>query len=114
MATWKRTRRQREQLVADLTEAALGILARHEVGGYSVDLEVDLWKKLDASVGGLPEPAALTAWRECCLAAIARAVYEVEHGLGESILDVELSLWTELDAWFARAVPGLPLARAGI
>ena len=95
----------REAFVAELTDAALEEVARHYVGGTSIEQELGLWKTLSQVVarytsrlrGG--EGVARTR-RQCedFLAELAEAAYEVAlvHGFRGPFPEVQLGLWRAL------------------
>lgn len=95
----------REGFVAELTDAALEEVARHRVGGTSIEQELGLWKTLSQVVAGYMsrlrcgEGVARTR-RQCedFLAELAEAAYEVAlvHGFRGPFPDVQLGLWRTL------------------
>jgi len=99
--------RSREQFLAELTDVAFEVAARHGVRGSSVDYEVDLWKALGGVFRRRP------SGREQFVAELTDAAYRVTlgHGFRDSFLDVQLDLWKAL----CRAVHGnsfLPTAES--
>jgi hypothetical protein len=84
--------RGREQFLAELTDVAFRVAARHGVRGSSVDHEVDLWKALGDVVQRQPDG------RERLVAELTDAAYRVTlgHGFRDSFLDVQLDLWRAL------------------
>src|SRR5262252_7264826 len=88
-----------ETFVADLTDAAFEVAARHGVRGSSVDHEVELWRALGgvvreqqrAAQRGRPE-------RTTFVARLTDAAYQVtlDHGFMGSFVDMELDLWAAM------------------
>jgi hypothetical protein len=85
---------ENQRVAADLTDAALGVAARHGVRGSSVDVELDLWHALDRAALA-KKPAHL---REQCSGALTRAAYDIvlRRGFSGSFVDMELDLWQTL------------------
>lgn len=89
----------RDGFVGELTEAALPVVSRHGVNGFSVDQEIGLWKRFGEVVrrqnwlggDGHDLPDVLSA-------ELAEAAYSVslEQGFRGSFVDFELDLWTVL------------------
>ena len=86
---------------ADLTDAAYSILLRHRVGGSWIDLQLEVWRALAATVeesdGKAPAGSSGTEfniWREILLARATDAAYRValRHELREPFLELELDL----------------------
>jgi hypothetical protein len=81
--------RVREAVVADLTDAALEVAARHGVQGRSVDQELELWHALDGIIHQPP------ARRDSLVAELTDAAYAVAlgHGFRGAFDDLQLDLW---------------------
>lgn len=79
----------REGFLAELTDAALGVAARHGVRGTSVDQEIELWQALGRVVGVRPIACDDLA------AELAEAAYAVALGRGfrGSFVEVRLAFW---------------------
>jgi hypothetical protein len=82
-----RTDHWRDELLGELTEAALPVAVRHGARGNSVDLDLRLARAIDQAL-----------WAEDCpdlLAGVARAAYRavLRHGLSGPFTDLELGLW---------------------
>ncbi|MBY0523839.1 MAG: hypothetical protein K2R98_10600 [Gemmataceae bacterium] len=92
----RRVQSRREEFLAELLEAALVAIARHEVHGPSIDIEIHLWQRLETALDRLASDP-VTGW-EHRLAVLTRATYEValEQGIIGPFLELELALWTEL------------------
>jgi hypothetical protein len=93
--------RELTTFVADLTDAAYGAVLRHGISGSWIDLQLDVWKALAASVTqtgrtASPPRSALEflAWREAFLSELTDAAYHtaLQHGLLGRFLDLELDL----------------------
>jgi hypothetical protein len=90
---------------ADLTDAAYSVVLRHGIGGSWIDLQLDVWQVLAASITQTPRsesrsPSAgeFYAWRETFLSELTDAAYRtaLHHGLHGPFLDVELDLHVAL------------------
>jgi hypothetical protein len=86
---------------ADLTDAAYSVVLRHGIGGSWIDLQLDVWRVLAASITEAPRPESRSpspgefyAWRELFLSELTDAAYRTAlyHGLHGPFLDVELDL----------------------
>jgi hypothetical protein len=85
----------RNNFVAELSEAALRVAARHHVHGPSVDQELDLWHALDRAVHEREKEGRWSgAGKEDVVAELTDAAYQValDHGFPGSFLDLELNL----------------------
>src|SRR5947209_19499184 len=86
----------REELAAELSDAALETASRYGVQGASVDQEVDFWRALGHVVRvGVERPRPASACREELAAELADAAYRVAlaHGFRNAFVDVRLGLW---------------------
>ena len=94
--------RARESLVADLTEAALRVTARHGVEGSSVDHEIELWNVL-GHVALVRTGEASRRRADGLVAEMTDAAYRValDHGIRGSFVDLEMDLWQAL-CWVLR------------
>ena len=90
---------------ADLTDAAYSVVLRHGIVGSWINLQLDVWKVLAASITETARPASRTpsagefyAWREMFLSELTDAAYRtaLHHGLQGPFLDVELDLHVAL------------------
>jgi hypothetical protein len=89
---------RREMFLAELSGAALAVMALHGVRGSFVDLEVRLWNRLERSLDRLAsDPMAIQEGWEHRVAALVEAAYgaALEQGAGGPFLDLELALWKE-------------------
>jgi hypothetical protein len=86
---------------ADLTDAAYSVVLRHGIGGSWIDLQLDVWRVLAATIvqtprseSRTPSAAEFYAWRETFLSELTDAAYRtaLHHGLQGPFLDVELDL----------------------
>jgi hypothetical protein len=85
----------RSNFVAQLSEAAFQVAARHHVQGASVDQELDLWHALGRVVREQEKEARWTArGKEDVVAELTDAAYQValDHGFPGSFLELELNL----------------------
>jgi hypothetical protein len=91
-----------ETLAAELTDAAYPIALRQGIAGSWVDLELDLWKVLNATVqkwgresARAGRPIMFEVWRAALLAELTAAAYRaaVRQGVKGSFLEVELNLY---------------------
>jgi hypothetical protein len=99
IATVSRTAPADEKFVADLTDVAFEVAARHGLRGSSVDHEVALWHALDDVVRD--QRRAERRGRADGTGFVARltdAAYRValDHGFMGSFVDVELDLWAAM------------------
>jgi hypothetical protein len=93
------TEQAQEHFLAELTDVAFEVAARHGVRGSSVDHEVDLWKALGKVVRTQRPPARPDRKeRAKFVARLTDAAYRValDHGFRAPFLDVELGLWEAL------------------
>jgi hypothetical protein len=90
---------------ADLADAAYSVVLRHGIGGLWIDLQLDVWRVLAATItetprstSHLPVAAEFYAWREVFLSELTDAAYRtvLHHGLQGPFLDVELDLHVAL------------------
>jgi hypothetical protein len=85
----------RNNFVAELSEAAFKVAARHHVHGTSVDQELELWHALESVARKQEQQARWSgAGKEDVVAELTDAAYQValDHGFPGSFLDLELSL----------------------
>jgi hypothetical protein len=91
-----------DNLVAELTSAAYPIVLRHGTEDSWVDLELDLWRVLAATVRkwarGSPGdgvPGEMAGWRELMLADLTNQAYftALRWGMKGPFLEVELDLY---------------------
>jgi hypothetical protein len=94
--------RAREALVAELTETALRVTARHGVEGSSVDHEIELWNVL-GHVAQNRTGQASRRRTDGLVAEMTDAAYRValDHGIRGSFVDLEMDLWQAL-CWVLR------------
>jgi hypothetical protein len=83
-----------EECAAELTEAAFPVAANHGMHGYSVDLELQVWKAIEKALN----KENLRPGRDEVLAHASDAIYRVAlaNGLDGPFLDLELELWHAL------------------
>jgi hypothetical protein len=90
---------------ADLTDAAYSVVLRHGICGSWINLQLDVWRVLAASITQTPRPesrspsaAEFYAWRETFLSELTDVAYRtaLQHGLQGPFLDVELDLHVAL------------------
>ncbi len=90
---------------ADLTDAAYSVALRHGIGGSWIDLQLDVWRVLAASISAnhrrssrFASPAEFLAWRETFVSKLTDAAYRtlLRHGIVGPFLDVELDLHVAL------------------
>ncbi len=96
-----------DNLTAELSDRAFQVAAQHGVHGNSVELELEIWQALGATVNrrsGRSRTAADRDAVEVCLARLTDTVYEIalEHGFQGSFLDLRLDLWRSLQDFTAR------------
>jgi hypothetical protein len=85
----------RNNFVAELSEAAFKVAARHHVHGASVDQELELWHALEHAVREQEKEGRWAeAGKEDVVADLTDAAYQValDHGFPGSFLDLELNL----------------------
>jgi hypothetical protein len=83
-----------EECAAELTEAAFPVAVNHGMHGYSVDLELQVWKAIEKALNG----HGLRTGRDEVLAHASDAAYRLAlaNGLPGPFLDLELGLWHAL------------------
>lgn len=89
----------RDGFLGELTDTALRVASRHGVNGFSVDQEIDLWKRLGEVLRrwqANPHREALAP--EALSAELAEAAYEnsLHKGFRGSFLDLQLDFWRAL------------------
>jgi len=89
-----------DECVAELAETALEVALRQGVNRPSVDLEIALWRSLQAAVvGDDRRMASATAYlkldRKSVLAVLTEAAYRTAllSGLKGSFIDLEIGIW---------------------
>ena len=97
---------------ADLTDTAYSVALRHGIGGSWIDLQLDVWRVLAASIAAnqrrssrFASAAEFLVWRETFVWELTDAAYRtvLQHGLVGSFLDVELDLHVALREAVERA-----------
>src|SRR5262245_42085776 len=88
-----------EEFAAELTAAAHSVALRRGVGGRSLDLELDLWRSLAATINGRewPQtsgPGASADWWEGRLPELTEVAYHTtqRHGVRGSLREVKSAL----------------------
>ena len=89
-----------DRLAAELTDLAYPVALRQGVQGFSVDVELDIWRAIDGTLQEMPEPPlaraseTLPVWEEA-LARSTDAAYQValRRGFRGTFVDLELGLW---------------------
>jgi hypothetical protein len=100
----------KDRLAEELTDLAYPVVLRQGIEGFSVDVELAIWKAIDGNLQEMlqsllarsaPTPPAAGI----VLARLTEAVYQVMLGRGfrGTFVDVKLGLW---DAFHARNLPG--------
>jgi len=91
-----------ESLAAELTDAAYPIALRLGIAGSWLDLELDLWRVLNATVrkwgresSRVGRPILFEVWRAALLAELTATAYRatLRQGIRGSVLEVELGLY---------------------
>jgi hypothetical protein len=91
-----------ETLAAELTDAAYPVALRYGIAGSWVDLELDLWKVLGATVrkwgresSRAGRPLLFEVWRAALLAELTATAYHaaLRQGVRGPVLAVELGLY---------------------
>jgi hypothetical protein len=86
---------------ADLTDAAYTVVLRHGITGSWIDLQLDAWRVLAASIAqthrrssSLASAAEFLEWRETFVSELTDAAYRtaLRHGVQGPFLDIELEL----------------------
>jgi hypothetical protein len=94
----------KDRLAGELTELAYPVALRQGVKGFSVDVELEIWKAIETALQRTPEPLLAMADRspvaDDVLARAADAVYRValRRGFRGAFLDLELGLWDAVHA----------------
>src|SRR4051812_26061986 len=94
-----------DRLAAHLTEVAYPVALRHGVQGFSVDVELDIWKAIHQALHELSNlvSARTTPTRrlwEDVLARSTEAAYQValRRGFRGTFVDLEVGLWDAFHA----------------
>jgi hypothetical protein len=90
----------KERLAAELTDVAYPMALRQGVQGFSVDVELDIWRAIYGTLQEMPDPFLIKAsetlrlW-EAALARLTDAAYKVAllRGFRGTFVDFELRLW---------------------
>jgi hypothetical protein len=91
-----------ETLAAEFTDAAYPVALRHGIDGSWLELELDLWKVLNATVqkwgresSRAGRPILFEVWRAALLAELTAAAYRAarRQGVKGPLLEVELNLY---------------------
>jgi hypothetical protein len=90
----------RDTLAAELTDLAYPLALRQGVQGFSVDVELDIWKAIYGTLQEMPDPTLINAseimrlWEDA-LARLTEAAYKVAllRGFRGTFVDFELRLW---------------------
>jgi hypothetical protein len=100
----------KDRLAAELTDLAYLVVWRQGVQGFSVDVELVIWKAIDGTLQELFQPLLARSvptapTSAMVLARLVEAVYQVmlHRGFRGTFVDMELGLW---DAFHARNLPG--------
>jgi hypothetical protein len=85
----------KDRLAGELTELAYPVALRHGVNGFSIDVELEIWRAIEAAVRRMPLPAP-----DDVLARATDAAYRValRRGFRGALLDLELGLWEAVHA----------------
>ena len=89
----------KDRLAGELTELAYPVALGQGVKGFSIDVELEIWKAIQAAVRRAPEGllamASGTTAPEDVLAGATEAAYRValRRGFRGAFLDLELGLW---------------------
>ncbi len=102
-----------ENFTAQLTRAAYGVALQHAAAGTWLDLELDLWKALAATVAKWarqPSPAPSAgeaAWRENLLADLTESALSsaLRNGIERSVPGLESRLHRRFRVVFQEAQP---------
>ena len=90
---------------ADLTDAAYSVALRHGSNDSWIELQLDVWRAIAASVAEVqrssprsPSASEYLAWRDEFLSKLTDAAYRtvLYHGFHGRFLDVELDLYVAL------------------
>ncbi|MGE5194792.1 MAG: hypothetical protein ACM3U2_20060 [Deltaproteobacteria bacterium] len=99
-------------IAADLTDAAYTVVLRHGIDGSWIDLQLDVWRVLAASItesqrraSRFASAAEFLVWREMFVSELTDAAYRtaLRYGLQRSFLDTELDLHVALREVVERA-----------
>jgi hypothetical protein len=100
----------KDRLAEELTDLAYPVVLRQGVKGFSVDVELVIWKAIDDTLQEMLQPflarsAQTPPVSGIVLARLAKAVYQAAlcRGFRGTFADVEFGLW---DAFHARNLPG--------
>jgi hypothetical protein len=99
----------KDRLVGELTDLAYPVVLRQGIEGFSVDVELAVWKAIDTTLQEMLQPllarsAPTPPASGVVLARLTKAVYQVvRRGFRGTFADVELGLW---DAFRAGNLPG--------
>jgi hypothetical protein len=105
----------KDRLAGELSDLAYPVILRQGIQGFSIDVELVIWKAIDGTLHELLQPllarSALTPPASgIVLARLAQSVYRVvqRRGFRGTFADVEFGLW---DAFHAKNLPGHTLDR---
>src|SRR5205823_13571908 len=113
--------RSPETFAAELTEAIFPVALRYGVGDRWLDLELDLWRALSATVEkcarasrGIGSPDQFAVCRKGLLGELADAAYHttLRHGARDSILDARQGLYQTFRGAFREKVRDCRRAQA--
>jgi len=99
----------KDRLAGELTDLAYPVVLRQGIEGFSVDVELAIWKAIDGTLQEILQPllarsAPTPPASGIVLARLTKAVYQVvRRGFRGTFADVEFGLW---DAFHARNLPG--------
>jgi hypothetical protein len=90
----------KDRLAAELTDVAYPMALRQGVQGFSVDVELDIWRAIYGTLQEMPDPFLISApetmrlWDDA-LARLTDAAYKVAllRGFRGTFVDFELRLW---------------------
>jgi hypothetical protein len=87
--------KRRDDFAGQMADTALIVTARYDVGGPSVERELELWHSLDDVVR---DTGCAPGRQEVLLARLTEAAYRVAlaHGTRGAFVDLELDLWRSL------------------
>ena len=99
----------KDRVAGELTDLAYPVILRQGIEGFSVDVELAIWKAIDGTLQEILQPllarsAPTPPASGIVLARLTKAVYQVvRRGFRGTFADVEFGLW---DAFHARNLPG--------
>jgi hypothetical protein len=94
----------KDRLAGELTDLTYPVALRQGVNGFSIDVELEIWKAIQATLRRAPEPLLAMAFGapapDDVLARVTEAAYRValRRGFRGAFLDLELGLWDAVHA----------------